>query len=138
MQWSRADLEAKRRGYEVQLGAFQRERVREGLGLGVPVAGRAAAGAGLESVVVSGDAAGLEEFFEEEGEGEEKGEEDEEGDGERPDVVLGGRVNVGAAVRGRDSENRRGRGKVEVRRGRQRAGILADEDIEDEEGKKWY
>lgn len=134
MQWSRADLEAKRRGYEVQLGAFQRERVREGLGLGVTVAGRAAVGAGLESVVVSGDAAGLEEFFEEEGE------EEEEREGERLDVVLGGRANVGAVVRGRDSENGsgRGRGKVEVRSGRQRAGILADEDIEDEEGKKWY
>lgn len=132
MQWSRADLDAKRRGYEVQLGAFQRERVREGLGLGVPVAGRAAAVAGLENVVVvSGDAVGLEEFFEEEeGEGER--------DGKRPDVVLGGSANVGAAVRGGDRGRGRGRGKVEVRRGRQRAGILADEDIEDEEGKKWY
>lgn len=127
-------MEAKRRGYEVQLGAFQRERVREGLGLGVTVAGREVVGAGLESVVVSGDAVGLEEFFEEEGgEGGER-------EGERLDVALGGGANVGAAVRGRDSENGSGRnrGKVEVRSGRQRAGILADEDIEDEEGKKWY
>lgn len=94
------------------MGAFERERVREGLG--IPVApGRAATGGGLESVVVVEDAVGLDEFFEE-GEKEQRA----------PDTVPGER------------DTRRGR--VEPRRGRQRAGITADEDIEDEEGKKWY
>lgn len=95
-------------------------------GLGVPVApGRAAAGEGLESVVVVEDAVGLDEFFEEEeGEGEEEKEKGQRG----PDMVPGGEVG------GRDTM----RGRVELRRGRQRAGITADEDIEDEEGKKWY
>lgn len=118
----RADLERKRRAYGVQLDAFESERVREGLGVGGSASASVGVGmgvetvVGLESVVVGEgeDVGGLEAFF---GEGEGEGE--SVVGGERGSVKLG-----------------RGRGRVEVR-GR-RVGIMADEDIDDEEGRKWY
>lgn len=140
----RADLEGKRRAYGVQLDAFKSERVREGLGVGerererergsTSASARAPvvrAGTGLESVLVVEDAkdvGGLEDFF---GEGE------GEGEGEGTGVVG---VGVGEEV-GR----RRGRARVEVRRGARargrggtRVGVMADEDIEDDEERQWY
>lgn len=142
----RADLEGKRRAYGVQLDAFKSERVREGLGVGerereherehergsTSPSARAPvvrAGTGLESVLVvedTKDVEGLEDFF---GEGEGEGE--GEGTG-----VVGVVEEVG---------RRRGRARVEVRRGAHargrggtRVGVMADEDIEDDEGRQWY